>query len=119
MTPGGVNAQSAPASTNWNYSIYVVNLGGADKSIQLTLANLKRQITLYRYAVTPAAKDLVNVTVEPTRSFALDAATHRFSDTASARSLIVYSSFKLSAVAKGVFFDGDLLPSLPRHRRSL
>lgn len=97
---------AALKSPGGQYSIIVMNTSTADAcNAGFTVYSLDNSKTFYRYRMTPNEKDLVNVTIAPTGSFTVSPGAETFSDTVSANSIYVYSTYNLSSTTEGAMAE--------------
>jgi hypothetical protein len=83
-------------------TVLVVNEGMEDRSGKIVFDHLAGPLTLYRYRMTPAMRDRTDIELKPEASFAVSPGHAAFQDGLPARSITVYSTYKLGAEEKGV-----------------
>jgi hypothetical protein len=83
-------------------TVLVVNEGTQDMAGTLEFENVTRSVKLYRYRVTPSMRDRNDIELKPEASFAIRAGRPTLKDNLPARSITVYSTYKLGPTSKGV-----------------
>jgi hypothetical protein len=96
---------AAYGSARGNLTIAVTNDSDAEAPLTVELSSLPGRLVLHKYAVTPAAKDRDDVTVAPLASYELQPSGAVLVDSLPAKSLVVYSSYKLAMADKGIVAD--------------
>jgi alpha-L-arabinofuranosidase len=91
-------------------TLAVVNDAEHDWDASIHLRQLEEQRTLHRYQITPAQRDQVEVVVEPQKTFVVSSERCSFTDRLPARSLTVYSTYRLEHKDAGVFAEVQRSP---------
>jgi hypothetical protein len=86
-------------------TLVLTNDGDDDVPVRLHVKGLRGPATLHRYAVTRQAKDRSDVVVEPLASRSLSGAKAGLADVVPAKSVVVWSGYRLAMADKGVVRD--------------
>ncbi|HEX8984823.1 MAG TPA: hypothetical protein VF767_05315, partial [Bryobacteraceae bacterium] len=95
-------ASTALRSPKGEFTVIVVNEAAVDMSTELAFDQLTRPAKFYRYRMTPALRDRADVELGPGAGFEIDSEHPSFRDGVPARSVTVYSTYKLLSADKGV-----------------
>ena len=96
---------SAARSPHGNLSIFILNKSQADEAINLSLANLARSTTLYKYQVTESSVEKPGFQLSPLDRLKASAAKPGFKDQLPRMSITVYSTYKLRQSDAGITAD--------------
>src|SRR5271157_159128 len=96
---------SAARSPRGNVTIFILNKSQADEAITLTLANLVRATTLYKYQVTEGSVEAPDFEMNPLETIEASTAKPNFTGKLPSMSITVYSTYKLMHTDPGIIAD--------------
>jgi len=83
-------------------TVLVVNESAEDMNGKIEFDNLPKAIRLYRYRITPAMRNRTDLQLKPEAEFKPSRGHGSFSDSLPARSITVYSTYRLSPAENGI-----------------
>lgn len=92
---------AALRSPKGNLTLCVVNETGRDADATISLDGLAKKTAFYKYAITPAERDRTDVAIRPLGKFTVKPGSAQMVDRIPAKSIAVYSSYRLGAQASG------------------
>jgi hypothetical protein len=93
---------AALRSPQGQFTLIVVNEADADWNASLAVRGLPASKTLYRYQITPAERDRNDLAIEPGAQFKPKDGNVGFQDRIPAKSVSVYTSYRLGAQDVGI-----------------
>ncbi len=93
---------AALRSPKGQVTVLVVNEGAEDMPGTVEFENLAHSLKLYRYRMVPSMRDRSDIQLKSEANFVIKPGRTAFQDNLPARSITVYSTYKLSPKSKGV-----------------
>jgi hypothetical protein len=96
---------TALRSPKGQLTLAIVNDAPEAFEVDLDLGGLAKAVRMYRYGITEQERDRSDVQIAPQQEFRLSARETRWRDRLAARSLTVYSTYKLAHAAPGIIAE--------------
>ena len=93
---------AALRSPKGNLTMMVLNKAESEQKVSLSVIGLEAGRTVYKYQVTEAAVGRLDYRMEPLQAFAISPAGTEIGESLPARSITVYSTYKLSHADPGI-----------------
>jgi hypothetical protein len=101
----GQTMAAALRSPKGNLTILVLNKADIEQQVSLSVIGLSAACTLHEYQFTEAAVSRFDYRMEPLQAFAITPAKTEIGDSLPARSITVYSTYRLAHAAPGIIAE--------------